>query len=104
MPPPDIGTNGIIKQLKNLNQNKATGPYELPARVLKETAEQIAPIITHPFSKVARHSYLGVKLDSKLSWEKHITEITTKSSKVLAMVKRTLGPANLKLKTHPTIC
>ena len=47
MPPLDIGTNGIIKQLKNLNQNKATGPDELPARVLKETAEQIAPIITH---------------------------------------------------------
>ena len=32
MPPLDIGTNGIIKQLKNLNQNKATGPDELPAR------------------------------------------------------------------------
>ena len=35
MPPFDIGTNGIIKQLKNLNQNKATGPDELPPRVLK---------------------------------------------------------------------
>ena len=41
MPPLDIGTNGIIKQLQNLNQNKATGPDELPARVL--TAEQIPP-------------------------------------------------------------
>ncbi len=35
MPPIDIGTNGIIKQLKNLNQNKATGPDELPARELQ---------------------------------------------------------------------
>ena len=35
MPPLDIGTNGIIKQLKNLKQNKPTGPDELPARVLK---------------------------------------------------------------------
>ena len=51
MPPLDIGANGIIKQLKNLNQNKATGPDELPARVLKETAEQIAPIITHIFQQ-----------------------------------------------------
>ena len=51
IPPLDIGTNGIIKQLKNLNQNKATGPDELPARVLKETAEQRAPIITHIFQQ-----------------------------------------------------
>ena len=50
MPPLDIGTNGIIKQLKNLNQNKATGPDELPARVLKETAEQIAPIIQQSYN------------------------------------------------------
>ena len=46
----------------------------------------------HPLSKVASHAYLGVKLDSKLSWAKHITEITTKSSKVLGMGKITLGP------------
>ena len=51
MPLLDIGTNGIIKQLENLNQNKATGPDELPARVLKKTAEQIAPIITHIFQQ-----------------------------------------------------
>ena len=40
-----------IKQLKNLNQNKATGPDDLPARVLKETAVQIAPISTYIFQQ-----------------------------------------------------
>ena len=52
----------------------------------------------HPLSKVASHSYLGVKLDSKLSWAKHITDISNKSSKVLAMVKITLGPCKPDVK------
>ena len=58
MPPLDIGTNRIIKQLKNLNPNKDTGPDELPTRVLKETAEQIAPIITHIFQQSHKTSKL----------------------------------------------
>ena len=52
----------------------------------------------HPLSKVASYSYLGVKLGSKLSWAKHITETTSKSSKVLGMVKRTLGPCKPEVK------
>ena len=55
-------------------------------------------LLGHPLSKVDSHSYLGVKLYSKLSWVKHITEITTKSSKVLAMFKRTLGPCKPEVK------
>ena len=47
----EIGIDGVIKQLENLNQNKATGPDELPARVFKETAKQIAPIITQIFQQ-----------------------------------------------------
>ena len=39
-----------------------------------------------------------VKLDSKLSWTKHITEITSKSSKVLGMVRRTLVPCKPEVK------
>ena len=46
-----IGIDGVVKQLKNINQNKATGPDELPARVLKEAAAEIAPIITHIFQQ-----------------------------------------------------
>ena len=48
----EIGIDGVIKQLEtNLKQIKATGPDELPARVLKETAKQIAPIITQIFQQ-----------------------------------------------------
>ena len=52
----------------------------------------------HPLSKVASHSYLGVKFDSQLSWAKNITKITSKSSKVLGMVKRTLCPCKPEVK------
>ena len=37
----DIGVNGIRKQLEALKPHKATGPDEIPARVLKETASEI---------------------------------------------------------------
>ena len=36
--------------------------------------------------------------NAQLSWAKHITEITSKSSKVLGMVKRTLGPCKPEVK------
>ena len=37
--------NGIIKLLKDLNPNKSPGPDNLGPRVLKELAEDIAPIL-----------------------------------------------------------
>ena len=41
-----INNQGIVKLLKNLNSHKATGPDGIPARLLKETAAEIAPAIT----------------------------------------------------------
>jgi hypothetical protein len=45
---PNIKVNcmGVIKLLKNLKPHKATGPDGIPARLLKEIAEEIAPAIT----------------------------------------------------------
>ena len=51
-----------------------------------------------PLSTVCSHSYLGVKLDSKLTWTNHVTDITSKSSKVLGMIKRSLGPCKPEVK------
>ena len=47
----EIGLNGFTKQLEALNPNKASGPDEIPAKVLKETAHEIAPIIHHIFQQ-----------------------------------------------------
>ena len=33
------------------------------------------------------HPYLGITLDTKLTWANHITDITSKSSKVLGLIK-----------------
>ena len=41
-----IEVPGITKLLRNLNPHKASGPDGVPARLLKETAEEIAPAIS----------------------------------------------------------
>ena len=51
----EIGIDGVVKQLKNIKQNKATGPDELPARVLKETAAENSPNYHTHFSAVIQH-------------------------------------------------
>ncbi len=68
----------------------------------RSTGILLYSLFGHPLSKLPSHTtYLGVKPDCKLSWVKYIsviTEITTKSSKVLAMVKITLGPCKPEVK------
>ena len=46
-----IRTTGVLKLLNNLNVNKATGPDGISARILKETAEEIAPILSSLFQQ-----------------------------------------------------
>ncbi|XP_071476159.1 uncharacterized protein [Diadema antillarum] len=41
-----VNTNGIVKLLKNLNPYKASRPDGVPAKLLKELAEEVAPAIT----------------------------------------------------------
>ena len=41
-----ISINGVTKLLRNLKPFKATGPDGIPARLLRETAEEIAPAVT----------------------------------------------------------
>ena len=44
-----IHTNGVAKMLRHIKAHKATGPDEIPARLLKEAADQLAPMLTTIF-------------------------------------------------------
>ena len=45
MQPITIHVNGIAKLLRNLKAHKATGPDQVPAKLLKEAADQLAPML-----------------------------------------------------------
>ena len=45
----DIHVDGVAKLLANLQGHKAHGPDGIPARLLKETAHSMAPLLTHIF-------------------------------------------------------
>ncbi|MEW8544204.1 MAG: reverse transcriptase family protein, partial [Candidatus Thiodiazotropha sp.] len=50
---PDIVVNqeGVLKLLKKINPHKACGPDMIPARILRDLAEEIAPILTVIFQR-----------------------------------------------------
>ena len=45
----DISSKGVVKLLNNLQPGKAPGPDNISLRVLKELAEEVAPILTMIF-------------------------------------------------------
>ena len=46
-----IGEEGVRKLLAGINPSKASGPDEIPCRLLKELADQLAPVFTHLFTQ-----------------------------------------------------
>jgi len=45
----DYSEEGVAKLLKEINPYKASGPDEIPCRVLKELAVELAPVVTALF-------------------------------------------------------
>ena len=74
-----VHTEGVTKLLKDLDPSKATGHDEIPARVLKLTAEDIAPALTRIF----QHSINTGELPD--SWlQANITPLFKKGERTLA--------------------
>ncbi len=46
-----VSVEGVRKLLKEINITKATGPDSIPARILKEMADEISPILTSIFQQ-----------------------------------------------------
>ena len=51
MAPIKVTNDGVLKLLQSLDIKKATGPDSLPARILREFATEIAPILTVIFQQ-----------------------------------------------------
>lgn len=49
MPDITFGVEGVIKQFQNINPSKSSGPDQLPARYLKETAMESGQMFHHLF-------------------------------------------------------
>jgi len=58
-----ISTEGVEKLLCNLNVSKASGPDQIPCRLLKGLAGEIAPILTEIFKQSMRDGVMALNLE-----------------------------------------
>ena len=55
-------STGAAKLLRTVNPNRASGPDSIPARILKELADEIAPLLTTIFNKSLEHGEIPLNL------------------------------------------
>ena len=58
-----------------------------------------------PLEETSSAKYLGVTIDSKLNWKRHISETVKKANKTLSFIRRNLldCPSNVKIDCYTTL-
>ena len=69
----DITVEGVARLLADIQSHKAHGPDEIPARLLKETAYNMAPILTLIFKASLRQHHLPSDCPCYASLQERIT-------------------------------
>ena len=79
----------------NFNPSKC---YILSISAKKSFKPPVYTLCNQQLTNVNSHPYLGVEIDNKLRWDKHINNISNKASSVLGLLKRNLAncPTDVK--------
>lgn len=86
--------NGVEKLLRGLDPSKSSGPDNIPAILLKETASEVSPILTHIYNQSLK---TGVLPDD---WKKaHIAPVFKKGDKTKAENYRPISLTSIACKT-----
>ena len=91
--PKDINKLSEWAKLWQMNFNIAKCHTLRIRRSTGASKDQTSPMCMYymegePLSDVEHHPYLGVELDSSLSWDLHLASTRSKSTRVLIMIRR----------------
>jgi len=72
----------------------------IPMSLKKNPDKFVYTINNNPIDEVKEHPYLGITINHKLTWSNHVSDITTKATRVLNVIRRTLHPCSTEVKTQ----
>ncbi len=77
--------NEIKDIISSFGSGKASGPYSIPTNLLKEFSLHFSAPISIIFEST-KIKYLGLLLDSRLTWKFHINELSKKLSRAIGLL------------------
>ena len=83
--PIKVNIKGVLKLLKDIKPHKATGPDNIPGRLLKEAAEELAPGLAHLFQISIDNGKIPLDWKSALVTPVYLSLYTSSPSKLSIM-------------------